>query len=225
MPIYPLGDDRETNSPSQKRIFEFFSVSLKTGIFGLYDYWADVIQEYRQFLLRIYRTILFISDPVRDSTPGYRQLLLLMKRSSQQVFRNARVIIFDFLLHFGCGMFISIGIQDFTFLGFFPEEVCQTQPLSLQPFCFNPTDSIKEAGMFISLGVFFAGITAGSSTFGRERLVFWRDTATGMSALPYYIGKFLIDFPRVVVAGAAYSAALLWLYNQMKACIYTHLNH
>ena len=168
--------------------------------------------DYGQFLLHLGRALVCIPDPVRNSTPIYRQLWLLMKRSSKQVFRNARVIIFDVLLHFGCGVFISIATQNFTYLGQFPGEVCETQTWSLRWVCYNPTDNIKMAGMFVCLGVFFAGIAAGSSTFGREKVVFWRDTAAGMSAIPYYLGKFLVDFPRVLVAGAAFSAALVLFY-------------
>lgn len=189
-----------------------FLVSLKTSLLEFFFFWADLMMEYLEFLMRLGRALFCIPDPIRDSTPMYLQLFLLMKRASKQVFRNARVIIFDVLLHFGCGTFISIATQNFTYLGQFPPEICSTQTLSLQWLCYNPTDNLKMAGMFVSLGVFFAGIAAGSSTFGREKVVFWRDSAAGMSAIPYYLGKFLIDFPRVVVAGAAFSAALVLFY-------------
>ncbi len=192
--------------------YKSFFVSLQTGFLGFFNFWGDVFSDYIQFLMRVFRGIFCIPDPIRDSTPMYRQLWLLMKRASKQVFRNARVIIFDILLHFGCGTFISIATQNFSYLGKFPNEVCATQTLQLRWMCYNPTDNIKMAGMFVALGVFFAGISAGSGTFGREKVVFWRDTAAGMSAIPYYLGKFLIDLPRVLVAGAAYSAAIVLFY-------------
>ena len=219
-PIVPVNhfnenaDQEPKNVPAPKKLswFQSFAISLKTGVMGLFSFWSDIFNEYLTFMLQIFRTLLCIRDPVRESTPLYLQLWLLVKRASKQVFRNARVMIFDVLLHFGCGVFISIATQNFTYLGSFDPEVCRLQTLSLQWQCYNATDNIRMAGMFVCLGVFFAGISAGTNTFGREKVVFWRDTASGMSAIPYYLGKFIVDIPRVIVAGAAYSAALVLFY-------------
>lgn len=58
----------------------------------------------------------------------------------------------------------------------------------------------------------FAGISVGLSSFGKEKVVYWRDASTGMSTLAYYIGKFIIDVPRLLLAGVIYSAALTLLF-------------
>ena len=173
---------------------------------------ADVVSDYCSFLIRTFRVMFCIPDPVRDTCRIYMQLWLLMKRAFQQSFRDAQSIIFDLLLHFGCGTFISVATQNFSYLGNFPVEVCVSQARDLQWFCYTPLDKIKEAGMFISLGVLFAGISAGTTTFGREKVVFWRDSASGMSAIPYYFAKFVVDIPRVILAGIVYSVALLLFY-------------
>lgn len=42
-------------------------------------------------------------------------------------------------------------------------------PPAIQLSCATPLDDIRYVGMFMSLGVYFAGISVGSSTFGDEK--------------------------------------------------------
>ena len=50
-----------------------------------------------------------------------------------------------------------------------PAEICAMAPLAIRLSCATPLDGIRYVGMFMSLGVFFAGISVGSSTFGDEK--------------------------------------------------------
>lgn len=50
-----------------------------------------------------------------------------------------------------------------------PAEICAMAPPAIQLSCATPLDDIRYVGMFMSLGVFFAGISVGSSTFGDEK--------------------------------------------------------
>jgi hypothetical protein len=70
----------------------------------------------------------------------------------------------------------------------------------------------SQAGMFICLGILFAGISVGAQTFGREKIVFWRDTSAGMAAIPYFLAKFLSDIPRIMLGSLMYSVALILFY-------------
>ncbi len=63
--------------------------------------------------------------------------------------------------------------------------------------------------MFISLGSLFAGISISGNTFGREKVVYWRDTASGMSVIPYYFAKVIVDLPRIFFGATAYAIALV----------------
>ena len=42
--------------------------------------------------------------------------------------------------------------------------------------------------------------------------MYWRDTSAGMSVLPYYFAKFVIDFPRVILGATAYFLALIMFF-------------
>ncbi len=83
-------------------------------------------------------------------------------------------------------------------------------------------DNIGSAGMFICLGVLFAGISVGGNTFGREKVVFWRDTASGMPAIPYFLAKLIVDLPRIVGGATFFSIALILLfpYRQLFRTLY-----
>ncbi|CAG8452725.1 17371_t:CDS:2, partial [Racocetra fulgida] len=39
---------------------------------------------------------------------------------------------------------------------------------------------------------------SGGSTFGYEKVVYWRDTAAGMHTVPYFLAKIVADIPRLL---------------------------
>jgi hypothetical protein len=79
-------------------------------------------------------------------------------------------------------------------LGAQPSGICDSAPIMLRSYCTKPIDYIREVGIFMSLGVLFAGISVATQTFGNERVVFWRDTAAGMPTLPYFIAKVIVEY-------------------------------
>jgi hypothetical protein len=50
------------------------------------------------------------------------------------------------------------------------------------------------------------------NTFGREKVVFWRDTAAGMSVIPYFFAKFIVDIPRIILGATMYSFSLVMFF-------------
>ncbi|CAG8850213.1 32235_t:CDS:2, partial [Racocetra persica] len=69
-----------------------------------------------------------------------------------------------------------------------------------------------NVGIFVALGVTFAGISAGCSTFGYEIVVYWRDASAGMSTIPYFIAKIVADIPRIIIAALMFSLSLIIFY-------------
>lgn len=66
--------------------------------------------------------------------------------------------------------------------------------------------------MFLSLGTLFAGISNGSNSLGNEKVVFWREAATGMSASSYFLAKFFSDIPRICLSSIVFSLALILFF-------------
>lgn len=147
------------------------------------------------------------------------QLWFLMKRAFKQVFRGFSATVTDFGMNFASGIFISIVIQSFTFIGGAPSEACAYAPSIVYFQCIQPQDQLRVASMFICLGSMFSAISIAGNTFGREKVVFWRDSSSGMSVLPYYFAKFIIDFPRVILGATAYFIALIMFFPYSQSWV------
>ncbi|KAI8926163.1 hypothetical protein BC831DRAFT_457743 [Entophlyctis helioformis] len=199
---------------------------IVTGIAAFAREWGvwlyDVLAEVGDFLVGAINAILCRKDPIRETCSYPMQIWLLAKRAGLQVYKNPMPVLVDMVLHFSSGVFISVAVQNFKFLGAPPGPICATAPATVQWQCGRPEDRLKEAGMFIGLGALFAGISVGVNTFGREKVVYWRDTASGMNTIPYYLAKFAVDVPRVIMGGSMFFIALLLFfpYKQSAASLF-----
>ncbi|KAI8814586.1 hypothetical protein BJ742DRAFT_703938 [Cladochytrium replicatum] len=171
-------------------------------------YLMDILIEMYTSTVGFFRWITFQRDPVRQTPNVFVQGYLCFLRAAMQVYRRSSAFLFEQILHLGCGAFISIAVQKFTSLGNLPLSVCISAPYVMRWRCWNPEDDLRQAGMFVALGVYFAGQNVAAGTFGKERVVYWRDRAAGLHAMPYFLAKALVDLPRVVIAATMYSAAL-----------------
>ncbi|KAI8592950.1 hypothetical protein BDZ88DRAFT_406657 [Geranomyces variabilis] len=172
------------------------------------QYWTDVSQEMWHTARQV-----FAQDPIR-STPNLLMVFwLCYKRACSQLYRSRSGFWFDQMVHLLCGIFISVATLNNDYVGLFPQKMCELAPPSLQAGigCGKPGDGLAVSGMFISLGILFAGVTVGGATFGRERVVFWRDVASGMPALPYFFAKWIADIPRMLIANVMFTCALVLL--------------
>ena len=65
--------------------------------------------------------------------------------------------------------FAKKNFVDLNLLARQPAEICAMAPPAIQLACATPRDDIRYVGMFMALGVYFAGISVGASTFGDEK--------------------------------------------------------
>jgi len=166
--------------------FAFFDIFR-----DLFYYILDIFQEIWENICKLVRTVymsvlwvfnkIFGSsfkvqfDPIRETPNMFTVFWLDFKRACLQIYRNLHSFFLDQVLHLGCGMFISIASQDFTYLPQQPKEICAIAPLNLRPACEEPLDYLTFAAIFVALGVLFAGMSVASGTFGNEKVVFWRE--------------------------------------------------
>ncbi|KAL7750819.1 hypothetical protein RI367_003776 [Sorochytrium milnesiophthora] len=170
----------------------------------------DVASEFASFIGTI-----GAKDSVRITPSPLHVMWLCMKRATLQSWRSWATFMTEMLVHLGCGVFISLAAQNNDYQGKYPDPLCDITPLPLQPSCRLPTNTLPQTGVFVSLGVLFAGISVGANTFGNERVVYWRDVSSGMPTFPYFVAKILVDIPRIVCAGVMFTLALivLWPYR------------
>ncbi|KAF9899253.1 hypothetical protein BX616_003142 [Lobosporangium transversale] len=180
-------------------------------------WWHGVFAETKETVLGLF---LKRRDPIRNTASPFKMFWLCLSRARLQIYRSRRQFLYDQLLHLGCGMFISIAASKFDYLGRQHDMVCAMTPFQLKPSCFSPTDHLAEVGVFIALGVCFAGISVGSVTFGNEKLVYWREKSSGLLTLPYYLAKVIADIPRIVLAGIMFSISLIIFFNERSNYFY-----
>ncbi|KAF9171373.1 hypothetical protein BGX20_007702 [Mortierella sp. AD010] len=180
-------------------------------------WWKDVIAETVETVEGLF---LRRQDPIRNTASPFIMFWHCLNRARLQIYRNQRQFLYDQLLHLGCGLFISVAASRFDYLGRQPDLVCAMTPFQLQVNCVNPTDHLTEVGVFISLGVCFAGISVGAVTFGNEKIVYWREKSSGLLTLPYYLAKVIADIPRIVLAGIMFSLSLIIFFNERSNYFY-----
>ncbi|KAJ1557838.1 hypothetical protein HK096_005070 [Nowakowskiella sp. JEL0078] len=185
-------------------------------------FFGDILRELWDSLKAIFYFVTCQKDPIREISGIEIQLWLCLKRASYQVYRTAGSFLFEQVLHLGCGMFISIAVQKMTALGTIPLDICISTPYVMRWRCYDPENTLREAGMFVAIGAMFAGINISSGTFGKEKVVYWRERATGLKSLPYFLAKLIVDIPRVILAAGMYSVALtlFFPYRQIFILLY-----
>jgi len=212
--------------PSQLNKYNLPSISdIKVSSFSaFYEMFKDVFYYIGDVLGEIIENIFRLcgKKQVRKTPNLFVVFWLDFKRACLQIYRNLSSFFLDQVLHLGCGLFISIASQDFVYLPKQPNEVCALAPPNLQKQCYEPTDNLAFTGIFLSIGVLFSGMSVGSSTFGNEKVVFWRDTSAGQPTISYYLAKAVADIPRIIVAAIMFTASfiLFFPYNSSFILIF-----
>ncbi|KAF9362337.1 hypothetical protein BGX34_006378, partial [Mortierella sp. NVP85] len=203
--------------PEELTFWETMQKSTRIFVIETRMWWKDVLSETVETLQGIF---LRRQDPVRNTANPFMMFWLCLDRARLQIYRNQRQFLYDQLLHLGCGLFISIAASRFDYLGRQPDMICAMTPYQLKYNCANPTDHLSEVGVFIALGVCFAGISVGSTTFGNEKIVYWREKSSGLLTLPYYLAKVIADIPRIFLAAIMFSISLIIFFNERSNYFY-----
>jgi ABC-type multidrug transport system ATPase subunit len=146
-------------------------------------------------------------------TPGATwQLLLCMKRAFKQKYRNYGALATQMLIHMGVALVVGSVSTDLQYVGPLPDVICSTVTRDLFTPCTDPlVDSYASTANFLSLGTIFAAISVSTITFGGEQVNYWRESAAGLRTTPYFIAKWLIEFPNIVLA-----SCFFWLAFQIR---------
>ncbi|KAF9913217.1 hypothetical protein BX616_010139 [Lobosporangium transversale] len=213
---YTSCDSTEKSNKSLKKHGFLSSVHMSLiSTWADIGYWCrDVADEFSHWLWSIKCKFTGEKDPVRE-TPSFGSVFILW-RACLQNYRSQLDFLGDQALHLACGLCVSFASKDMLYIPRQPAEICAIAPPALQLTCATPFDDIGYVGMFMTLGIFFAGISVGTRTFGDEKAVFWRDSSAGMPTLPYYLAKILADVPRMIVATCMYTSSFIFFfaYNQ-----------
>ena len=140
-------------------------------------------------------------DPIRVTPGFFRQLRLCLQRALKQVFTTPYSFILEMMLHLGCGLLISTPAEQLAYIGPYPSPICALTPVPFRADCYLPSaDNYKQTANFMCFGVLFASVASASASFGNEQVNYWRECAAGLHSIPYFIAKFIANFPRIVGA-------------------------
>ncbi|KAF9381070.1 hypothetical protein CPC16_010031 [Podila verticillata] len=203
--------------PEKLTFMETVQKSIRIFIIESRMWWKGVLSETWETIEGLF---LRRKDPIRNTANPFMMFWLCLNRARLQIYRNQRQFMYDQLLHLGCGLFISIAASRFDYLGRQHDLICAMTPFQLKYSCSSPTDHLTEVGVFIALGVCFAGISVGSMTFGNEKIVYWREKSSGLLTFPYYLAKVIADIPRIVLAGIMFSLSLIIFFHQRSNYFY-----
>jgi hypothetical protein len=137
----------------------------------------------------------------RETSSSWAQFWLCLSRSLKQIFAGFRPFVSEMALHLVCGAVISTAANRLYFEGPLPNPVCAIQAYPLQGACVSPQASqYVQVGNFMSFGILFAAIASSSQTFGNEQVNYWRESASGLRSTPYFFGRWIANFPRIVLS-------------------------
>jgi hypothetical protein len=122
---------------------DYIASGLAAIIQNVSGYLKGLFLEFFEFLKIVAFMVVCKPDPVRETAPAYMKAWFLMRRAAHQVYRTPQATLVDLGLNFTAGLFISIAVQEFGFVGGQPPEVCSFVPSNLQYLCVQPTDRLR----------------------------------------------------------------------------------
>jgi hypothetical protein len=136
-----------------------------------------------------------LMDPAeRQHSAFARQFGLFLRRGLIQQYRPFSVVLVDYALIFIAGAIFGMSQKNTRLL------------------------QLPISGALIGLGIGLTTITSSTRTFGNERIVFWRESASGLNRLAYFLAKNLSEVPRLVFI------PLYWqmIFQATTAVVSTH---
>jgi hypothetical protein len=195
-----LNDELNPSTLDAALVFlsSFFSFFLNIAR----DFFVGIYEVFATFGREITRT-----DEIRN-TPGFLgQIFFCFKRAFKQKYRRYGAFLSQMLIHLGVALVVSSVSTDLQFVGPLPDIICATVTRDLYDQCTSPLfDSYQGTANFLCFGTIFAAISISAGTFGNEQVNYWRESAAGLKTTPYFLAKWIIEVPNIILA-----ALFFWL--------------
>ena len=163
--------------------------------------------------LRAFGRVEYIKEHHRnrfvDFTLGLtRQFLvgqILFNRAMQQLTRDAQGLMIDLALYTGAGALLGAVFKGSEFIGPLSEEVQELCPPDLALICSYPqSNDLPVQGSFTILALGLLGLASSSRCFGREKVVWFRESEAGLPTLPYFLAKCCSQVLMILIAPGAF---------------------
>lgn len=182
-----------------------YKPSGDASVQGLIDYWASSKQSSRASspdsmskapIISMSETNALSSTIRQRGAPWWKQIYFCFHRSLVQQYRMKSSFYFE--LGVGAMAGFLIGLAELNqkgqnFRGIF------NAPYSMLSSSIDYA-SIPQMALLVGLAIGLTASAPGVKIFGEEKLVFWREAASGHNRFAYYIGKVLSTIPRMILA-------------------------
>jgi ABC-type multidrug transport system ATPase subunit len=168
---------------------------------GLIDYWATSKKEDHPSITRAPTISMSemnaLSQTIKQrGAPWYKQIYFCFHRSLVQQYRMKSSFYFE--LGVGAMAGFLIGLAELNqkgqnFRGIF------NSPYEMLSSSIDYA-SVPQMALLVGLAIGLTASAPGVKIFGEEKLVFWREAASGHNRFAYYIGKVLSTIPRMILA-------------------------
>lgn len=144
----------------------------------------------------------------RSTSNPSLQLWFFFVRSLVQQKRSWTSILTDVILVVTSAVTFGIVFIDSHYIGPPSNAVCELLPVSgLVQRCELPIDDpFPQIALMTTIGLALPAAMAALRVFGRERVVFWRESSVGANTASYYLGKELGFLPSSVILPLIYAA-------------------
>eukprot|EP00040_Diaphanoeca_grandis_P035847 m.226409 g.226409 ORF g.226409 m.226409 type:complete len:1088 (-) comp33490_c0_seq1:114-3377(-) len=138
----------------------------------------------------------------RKQSTFFFQFWLCFQRAFRQAFPGPGKLLKQLLLHAGLGIAMAVPMSSLVFIGPYPRIMCfYVGSIAVVQQCMLPlVSTFASGGVTMGLAITFAAVATAINTFGRERVIYFREASAGLNTIPYFMGKFAVDFLSIVLA-------------------------
>ena len=156
-------------------------------------------------------------DPQRPQAGFVLQFRLCFVRAMRQSYGSFRSFVMGCVLtNLGIGLMLGVlmDMGDYlNVLGSYPEDICWRQyPLLIYACLGLQANSYVAALNFIAFIVIGAGAAVATNTFGAEKVIYWRESSTGLNSVAYFSAKVVADVPKALASTLCMLAGLLYSF-------------
>jgi len=159
---------------------------------------------------------------VKPSQSLILQFYMCLKRALIQQMRSIPQLLTDLFLVMLGALIIANSFKDRYFVGPVAKQLSDMCPSQIRFLCEVPlSDPIRPIVTMILLAIGLVGAMSGLRTFGKEQIIFKKESESGLNTFAYFIAKDISSLPSVILAPIVFSTVLCTL-QQPRAPFYEY---
>ncbi|KAF2013083.1 hypothetical protein BU24DRAFT_264171 [Aaosphaeria arxii CBS 175.79] len=168
-----------------------------------------------------FQTDALAAAAAQRGAPQIRQIFYCLLRAWTQQSRQKVGFILEIVVGAISGLMIGLAVYQLDGLLF---QGVYLSPFELLSSSTNYT-LVSELGLLNSLAIGLAAAAPGVKTFGEEKTLYWRETASGHSRSAYFIGKILSTFFRIGLSSLHFTVFYALLATPIMPFGQLYLSH